>query len=339
MSHPPRPHPRVGDGDARPARRAVRRALLGYRIDGFEPCVHHGLPSRFMTFIVSIGDSIDVLEHSDLGQRPGQLPRRARRSHHRANAHREPRTRGGRRDRADSVGLSSITRHAGTRALELHLRVRGGRGWSRRRALGTPADRQHLGRSIRSVRRHPRAAPANSCGRQRRSGALRRVGPDRASPVARSAPPTSPPTPDGAASTSPGNSGLSSEPARNHWLGWCGSNEPSTGCATRRPARSPMSRPSAAISTRPTSTATSRPLPAAAPPPCCTKTFHLSKPMRCSIPHHRRHDQLSRSVGMAHPFVQRRARRCRVPHRRVRLRNAARVTPVTTIPPWSSTAS
>ena len=45
---------------------------LGYRIDGFEPCVHHGLPSRFMTFIVSIGDSIDVLEHSDSVQRPGR---------------------------------------------------------------------------------------------------------------------------------------------------------------------------------------------------------------------------------------------------------------------------
>jgi AraC-like DNA-binding protein len=45
---------------------------IGYRIDGFKPCVHHGLPSRFMTFIVSIGDSIEVLEHSDSRQRPGR---------------------------------------------------------------------------------------------------------------------------------------------------------------------------------------------------------------------------------------------------------------------------
>jgi AraC-like DNA-binding protein len=45
---------------------------VGYRINGFDPCVHHGLPSRFMTFIVSIGDSNEVLEHSDSGQRPGQ---------------------------------------------------------------------------------------------------------------------------------------------------------------------------------------------------------------------------------------------------------------------------
>jgi len=43
---------------------------VGYRMTGFAPGVHRGLPSRHMTFIVSVGPSIDVVSQTD----PGQLP-------------------------------------------------------------------------------------------------------------------------------------------------------------------------------------------------------------------------------------------------------------------------
>lgn len=33
---------------------------VGYRLSGFPPGVHRGLPSRHMTFIVSVGPTIDV---------------------------------------------------------------------------------------------------------------------------------------------------------------------------------------------------------------------------------------------------------------------------------------
>jgi AraC-like DNA-binding protein len=38
---------------------------LGYRLGGFPPGLHRGLPSRHMTFIVSIGPSIDVVTQTD----------------------------------------------------------------------------------------------------------------------------------------------------------------------------------------------------------------------------------------------------------------------------------
>lgn len=43
---------------------------VGYRLEGFEPGVHRGLPSRHMTFIVSIGAPIDVLAQTDPAQAP-----------------------------------------------------------------------------------------------------------------------------------------------------------------------------------------------------------------------------------------------------------------------------
>ena len=43
---------------------------LGYRLVGFSPGLHRGLPSRHMTFIISIGNSIDVVAQSNPGQRP-----------------------------------------------------------------------------------------------------------------------------------------------------------------------------------------------------------------------------------------------------------------------------
>jgi AraC-like DNA-binding protein len=47
---------------------------LGYRLSGFAPGLHRGLPSRHMTFIVSIGPSIDVVSQTD--------PRQAGASYH-----------------------------------------------------------------------------------------------------------------------------------------------------------------------------------------------------------------------------------------------------------------
>jgi AraC-like DNA-binding protein len=47
---------------------------VGYRLLGFPPGVHRGLPSRHLTFMVSIGDPIDVVAQTD----PKQPPERYR---------------------------------------------------------------------------------------------------------------------------------------------------------------------------------------------------------------------------------------------------------------------
>ena len=43
----------------------------GYRLYGFEPGIHRGLPSRNVTFIVSVGNPIDVTAQPDPSQSPG----------------------------------------------------------------------------------------------------------------------------------------------------------------------------------------------------------------------------------------------------------------------------
>lgn len=43
---------------------------VGYRLAGFPPGIHRGLPSRHMTFIVGIGQTIDVAAQSDPVQDP-----------------------------------------------------------------------------------------------------------------------------------------------------------------------------------------------------------------------------------------------------------------------------
>jgi AraC-like DNA-binding protein len=53
-----------------PALRALIDGYRGYRLEGFPPGVHRGLPSRHMTFIVSIGDPIEVLAQTDPAQPP-----------------------------------------------------------------------------------------------------------------------------------------------------------------------------------------------------------------------------------------------------------------------------
>lgn len=47
-------------------------SYIGYRLTGFSPGLHRGLPSANMTFIVSIGGAIDVVTQTD----PTQSPRR-----------------------------------------------------------------------------------------------------------------------------------------------------------------------------------------------------------------------------------------------------------------------
>jgi AraC-like DNA-binding protein len=56
----------------RPAPRlaAFIDGYLGYRFVGFPAGVHRGLPSRHMTFIVSIGADIDVVAQTDAAQAP-----------------------------------------------------------------------------------------------------------------------------------------------------------------------------------------------------------------------------------------------------------------------------
>jgi AraC-like DNA-binding protein len=49
---------------ARPLRAFIER-YVGYRMTGFAPGVHRGLPSRHLTFIVSIGPPIDVVAQTD----------------------------------------------------------------------------------------------------------------------------------------------------------------------------------------------------------------------------------------------------------------------------------
>lgn len=43
---------------------------LGYRLSGFPPGLHRGLPSRHLTFIVAIGGGIDVVAQTDPAQPP-----------------------------------------------------------------------------------------------------------------------------------------------------------------------------------------------------------------------------------------------------------------------------
>ncbi|MGH9226202.1 MAG: helix-turn-helix domain-containing protein [Acidimicrobiales bacterium] len=53
-----------------PVLRPFIDGYVGYRIDSAEPGVHRGLPSRHLTFIVSIGDPIDVVAQTDPRQPP-----------------------------------------------------------------------------------------------------------------------------------------------------------------------------------------------------------------------------------------------------------------------------
>jgi AraC-like DNA-binding protein len=45
---------------------------VGYRLEGFPPGLHRGLPSRHLTFIVSIGPPIDVVAQTDPARAPSR---------------------------------------------------------------------------------------------------------------------------------------------------------------------------------------------------------------------------------------------------------------------------
>lgn len=53
-----------------PALRSSVAHYVGYRLAGFPPGLHRGLPSRHLTFIVSIGEPIVVVEQADPRQAP-----------------------------------------------------------------------------------------------------------------------------------------------------------------------------------------------------------------------------------------------------------------------------
>lgn len=53
-----------------PALARVVERYVGYRLSGLPAGVHRGLPSRHMTFIVSIGPEIDVIAQTDAAQAP-----------------------------------------------------------------------------------------------------------------------------------------------------------------------------------------------------------------------------------------------------------------------------
>ena len=53
-----------------PGLRSVIDRYVGYRMTGLPAGIHRGVPSRYMTLIVSIGNSIDVIGQTDPTQEP-----------------------------------------------------------------------------------------------------------------------------------------------------------------------------------------------------------------------------------------------------------------------------
>ena len=54
-----------------PALAGLIEQYYGYRLHGYAPGVHRGLPSRHVTFIVGIGSPIDIAAQTDPRQAPG----------------------------------------------------------------------------------------------------------------------------------------------------------------------------------------------------------------------------------------------------------------------------
>ncbi|MDP8969201.1 MAG: helix-turn-helix domain-containing protein [Actinomycetota bacterium] len=63
--------PRFASRLPAPALRPYIDRSVGYRVDGMPAAVHRGLPSRYLTMIVSIGEPIEVLAQSDPASAPG----------------------------------------------------------------------------------------------------------------------------------------------------------------------------------------------------------------------------------------------------------------------------
>jgi AraC-like DNA-binding protein len=63
----------VASGLPAPGLRPYVGGYLGYRMEGFEAGIHRGLPSRHLTFIVSLDDPVDIAAMPDPSQSPAKL--------------------------------------------------------------------------------------------------------------------------------------------------------------------------------------------------------------------------------------------------------------------------
>ena len=63
----------VVTGRPPPALRPFVMGYTGYRFQGFKPGVHRGLPSRHLTFIISLGDPVEIAAMPDPRQPPASL--------------------------------------------------------------------------------------------------------------------------------------------------------------------------------------------------------------------------------------------------------------------------
>lgn len=61
-------------GEAAAPLRPFVAGYVGYRMEGFEPGVHAGLPSQHLTLIVSLGHPVDLVEMPDPAQAPDAFP-------------------------------------------------------------------------------------------------------------------------------------------------------------------------------------------------------------------------------------------------------------------------
>ena len=60
------------DHRVHPALRRFVATAVGYRQEGLAPGLHRGLPSPFLTFVVTLDDPLEMLAHPDPRQAPGR---------------------------------------------------------------------------------------------------------------------------------------------------------------------------------------------------------------------------------------------------------------------------
>jgi AraC-like DNA-binding protein len=63
----------VAIGRPPPVLRPFVKQYTGYRLQGFEPGVHRGLPGRHLTFIMSLGDPVEIAAMPDPRQPPASI--------------------------------------------------------------------------------------------------------------------------------------------------------------------------------------------------------------------------------------------------------------------------
>ena len=60
-------------GSPHPALRPYVEQYVGYRMEGFAPGMHRGLPSHSLTLVVSLSDPVDMTRMPDPGQAPAAM--------------------------------------------------------------------------------------------------------------------------------------------------------------------------------------------------------------------------------------------------------------------------